>query len=120
MPQAVRIFVFVCITFLVYITSRGELSKYLGFFKLGSTPGSDNGQSVLEGYGRTTNTITEDAETVKRGVETAYQGAEAVSDAAKGLATAYTAVTASNGSEIASGENQIADAIAAASVGGLF
>lgn len=116
MPQAVRIFVFVCITFLVYITSKGELPKYLSFFRLGNTPGGDNGQSVLEHYGRGINTITEDAETVKSGVETAYKGAEAVSDAAKGLATAYTAVTANNGSEITSGENQIADAIAAASI----
>lgn len=120
MAQAVRIFVFVCLAFLIYITSKGELSKYLGFFRLGNTAGSSNGQSVLEGYGRTTQTITEDAETVKNGVETAYKGAEAVSDAANALATTYNTITANNGAEVASGENEIAAAIAASSAGGLL
>ena len=106
MPQAVRIFVFVCLTFLVYITSKGQLSTYLGFFRLGSNSAtSGNGQDVLEGYGKTTKTITQLGQ---EGV-TAAKSVQAAAEAAHSASVAVQQLT---GDETLEGENAIAAAIA--------
>ena len=107
MSQAVKIFVFAALAFLVYITSKGQLGTYLGFFKLGAGTGSTNGQDFLEGYGKKTQTITQDAEQVKSGAELTYNAAMAAN-------AAYDAISTANGQSASEGLNSIGAEIAAA------
>ena len=105
MSQAVKIFVFAALAFLVYITSKGQLGTYLGFFKLGASDSASSGQKVLEGYGGSTPTITQDAQKVESAAQTAYQAAQAADALANTIQTA-------NGQETGAGLDAIAAAIA--------
>ncbi|ATS92583.1 hypothetical protein GC1_00015 [Gluconobacter phage GC1] len=50
MSQASKIMAFLALAFVVFITAKGELPTYLGFFKIGDDTGS--GENAVKNFGK--------------------------------------------------------------------
>lgn len=117
MPQASKILGFIVVAFLIFITSKGELKKYLSFFKFGTSAGSESGNDLIQDYGKNgktvTSVVTGAADKIQSAASTAYTAAQTA-------AKVESVIQEAGNSENLSGEEQIAQAIAGAGIADIF
>lgn len=110
MSQSVKIFVFLCIAFLVYITSKGELPNYMKFFNIGTGSSRLEGEEALASYGTASNpSVSQQITSTEGKISTGVQAAETLAQTiTSAQTTAETAETEKASDEISSGLYAIA------------
>lgn len=110
MSQSVKIFVFLCLAFLVFITAKGELGTYMNFFSIGTGDKRLDGEEALATYGTASNpSVSQQIETTEGKISSGVKTAETV---AQGLQTAQAAVETENTEQAANEITGGLDAIA--------
>lgn len=112
MSQSVKIFVFLCIAYLIFITSKGELGTYMNFFSIGSGSKRLDGEAALSSYGTAANpSVSQQIETTEGKISSGVKTAETVAQGIQAAqATVETENTQQAADEISSGLYAIASA----------